>query len=1521
MGLSCKHHCVTSLVAFILATGNGWKADSASAQTCSLPDGSVRPDPADGQSGVGTDPFLQWNGDCVELLTNGGFENQLTGWSTTATGGGAFVANNGTTNPPGPGQAFEFLACSGTWSALSIPSSGGTQTFFQDIMIPSGPMATITLQWDHRIRNQGPAFADPSQEFRVEIRSTSDIVLATAFSTNPGDTLLEDAESCSTHTFDLTAYIGQDIRIAFVVQSDVTYMNVMIDNVSVEVCDGSLGGMAAAVAAPQSEKLGVGDTWQGDLFRTVTVGPEANVSEPTPAQVYVGQADNAPLFSVQADSCPPVPFPTGFSTIDASQGVLLDQPPQIGYFFSATDGHSVEQTYTLPESSYDRFIFDFFIPMNVLAPGSFVNWNVFVSSGSLNNLVLLNEFTVVPGQTGPVHLESIQNVFGVPSGGGFDYKIRWAVTNNAASGSHTLGIASPVAGAVQISKQRFDLLLDTVNPPQKVLAQDLNDPFFDIPGTLLRNKAYYWQVITKDCCGDVPGPVWSFNTTCPDTPAPGNSSPFNEQSSVSITPVLTWNNDGCDTVLYGAATGTASVDDPSNLYRISPQNAGTSFIGAIGFNGVTGLAFSPIDGKLYGTCNDPTSSSHSLLIEIDPLTGAGTSIGRVNTGGSGQRRVCDISFRDDGTLFGYGENPHQLITLNLNTGAGTLVGSTGFVGVGNGLAFGPDGTLYATPGDITNDCLVTLNTANGAGTCIPGSEGNVPFFVNSMAYCFDSGAMLGVWNDNGTGRLQKINLNDGNDTSAGTFSTQGVDALAFFDDCNTTYDVFLSTTNPPTTLVGNDLPAPFFDVESEIGPLDPATTYFWRVVATDCCGTAEGEVWSFTTCALPKTPSNPSPLNDTLAQPIQMTLTWNGGPGAAALLVSEPQWLVVGPTSTNINQAAAALGATVSNTFNFATASLTGIDVLIFFEDSSGSFVRNAATTTKVTDFVSAGGGLYVESGGDFSALDYSWVPPAGQVASNGSTSENVGIAAPAHPLAAGVSDAGLDNWFNSSHGDFLATAGLTAVFRNDNTALPVTLAGNVGSGRVVYSNLDATFSHPGGGATEDLVLQNKLQFLRGSGLVEFSCDPVYDVFLDTVNPPVVLHCEDLAVTQCPTGTLMAGMTYYWQVVSKNSAGSVTGPVWKVTTDSAPVVSVETPTRNTNVKALTSIQVTFSKPVTGVSTNMKVNGGTAAFGGGGGAGPYTYNFAKPPEGNVDITLEAGSIAAAGSAVPFAGDAWTYSLDSIAPDIESESPTRGTSVKTLTSISVTFTEPVTGVVAADLVRNASPATNVTGSGAGPYAFTFAGQPAEGMVNVALGSGNIKDSHGNAFPGEGWSYEMDLTAPTVVTVSPTRDSAVGALTSIAVTFDDNVTGVDMADLTVSGTTVTNMTGAGAGPYTFSFVQPADGTINVALAAGGIQDEATNPFAGDSWTYDLEDAGVTFVPADRDADGDVDGVDFAKFAQCFNKAGNPPRTLGCSAADQDALDFDDDNDVDGADFAKFAACFNKAGNPPRTLGCPLN
>jgi hypothetical protein len=75
-----------------------------------------------------------------------------------------------------------------------------------------------------------------------------------------------------------------------------------------------------------------------------------------------------------------------------------------------------------------------------------------------------------------------------------------------------------------------------------------------------------------------------------------------------------------------------------------------------------------------------------------------------------------------------------------------------------------------------------------------------------------------------------------------------------------------------------------------------------------------------------------------------------------------------------------------------------------------------------------------------------------------------------------------------------------------------------------------------------------------------------------------------------------------------------------------------------------------------------------------------------------------------------------------------------------AISVIFNEPVTGVLANDLMVNESPATSVHGKGPGPYVFTGFIQPQIGSVNVTLSPGNIIDLNGNLFEGELWNYTL-------------------------------------------------------------------------------------------------------------------------------------------------------------------------------------
>ncbi len=75
--------------------------------------------------------------------------------------------------------------------------------------------------------------------------------------------------------------------------------------------------------------------------------------------------------------------------------------------------------------------------------------------------------------------------------------------------------------------------------------------------------------------------------------------------------------------LEAKATPTLYVADTQNLYIMDPTTGLiTQTVGAIGF-GVTGMAFDPTTGLLYGSTNNRSVNPDSI-IRIDPTTGVGT---------------------------------------------------------------------------------------------------------------------------------------------------------------------------------------------------------------------------------------------------------------------------------------------------------------------------------------------------------------------------------------------------------------------------------------------------------------------------------------------------------------------------------------------------------------------------------------------------------------------------------------------------------------------------------------------------------------------------------------------------------------------------------------------------------------------------------------------------------------------------------------------------------------------------------
>ena len=165
---------------------------------------------------------LSWG---EELVSNGGFESGNEGWLNSI---GRYPIIDGLYNPEGPDEPS--AANSGNHYAISEPLGPSINTLYQDISIPA-VASNIELSWYDRIRNYHTEFVQSQQMFHVEIQDRIGNVLANAFCTNPGDQLMTN---WTQRHFDLTAFKGQDIRLAFVVEANFFYLNIGIDDVSVK---------------------------------------------------------------------------------------------------------------------------------------------------------------------------------------------------------------------------------------------------------------------------------------------------------------------------------------------------------------------------------------------------------------------------------------------------------------------------------------------------------------------------------------------------------------------------------------------------------------------------------------------------------------------------------------------------------------------------------------------------------------------------------------------------------------------------------------------------------------------------------------------------------------------------------------------------------------------------------------------------------------------------------------------------------------------------------------------------------------------------------------------------------------------------------------------------------------------------------------------------------------------------------------------------------------------------------------
>ncbi len=176
-----------------------------------------------------------------------------------------------------------------------------------------------------------------------------------------------------------------------------------------------------------------------------------------------------------------------------------------------------------------------------------------------------------------------------------------------------------------------------------------------------------------------------------------------------------------------------------------------------------------------------------------------------------------------------------------------------------------------------------------------------------------------------------------------------------------------------------------------------------------------------------------------------------------------------------------------------------------------------------------------------------------------------------------------------------------------------------------------------------------------------------------------------------------------------------------------------------------------------------------------------------------------------------------SVESVAPKVETVDPPPGLA-SNLGRVSITFTEPVNGVNAADLLANGVPAQSVEGGGR-TWVFQLNGAP-QGKVRLTWAKGHgITDQAQTPNPlretanSNRWTYtHADDNPPYVKRTNPPAGLTVKSLDAVEVEFSMNVSGVDANDLLINGQPAQSVTKISDSRYRFALTQAPSAEVKI-------------------------------------------------------------------------------------------------------------
>jgi len=312
-----------------------------------------------------------------------------------------------------------------------------------------------------------------------------------------------------------------------------------------------------------------------------------------------------------------------------------------------------------------------------------------------------------------------------------------------------------------------------------------------------------------------------------------------------------------------------------------------------------------------------------------------------------------------------------------------------------------------------------------------------------------------------------------------------------------------------------------------------------------------------------------------------------------------------------------------------------------------------------------------------------------------------------------------------------------------------------------------------------------------------------------------------------------------------------------------PTAAISAPSASITKSGPVTYTVTFSEPVTGfdesgviVDAAGSVNRTVGVTGSG---TTYTVEFSNlSGNGALGITIKAdaardevgnGSEVSAASAV--------FTIDNTAPSVAISAPSTSLTKGGPVSYAVTFSEPVTGFIAADVALNktgtANGIVNVTAIDSTRYTVTISSITGDGAIGITVNAAAAQDAAGNVSTASAPSatFTVDNTKPTVAVSAPSITATTSGPVSYTITFSEPVTGFVANDVALNAAGTANatvgVTGSGTS-YTVTLSSiTGNGSLGISVKADAAQDSAgnTNTASASSATFTISSNSDSIAP----------------------------------------------------------------------------